>query len=101
MTEPTTPTASEGNAVQVDDASVHANYANFCRISGTPEEVLIDFATTMPAQADASQPFVAAQRIITNWYTAKRLLHALYLTVQRHEAVFGELNLDVEQRVQR
>jgi hypothetical protein len=39
------------------------------------------------------------QRIIINFYTAKRLLQALAMTVQRHEAVFGVLETDVQKRV--
>ena len=35
----------------------------------------------------------------TNYYTAKRMLHALQLTVQRHEATFGVLETDVQKRV--
>ena len=100
QSSPQSPSAG-ATAIEVNDANVQANYANFCRISGTPEEVLIDFATTMQSQTDAGQPHHVAQRIITNWYTAKRLLQALHLSVQRHEMVFGELELNVEQRVRR
>jgi len=36
---------------------------------------------------------------VTNYFTAKRMLHALQLTLQRHEAVFGVLEPDVQKRV--
>jgi hypothetical protein len=36
---------------------------------------------------------------VTNYYTAKRLLHALQMTLQRHEATFGVLEIDVQKRV--
>ncbi len=36
---------------------------------------------------------------MTNSYTAKRLLHALQLTIQRHEATFGVLEIDVQKRI--
>ena len=39
------------------------------------------------------------QRIVTNYFTAKRLLHALHLSVQRHEQAFGVLETDVNKRV--
>lgn len=29
--------------VQVDDAGANASYANFCRVTGSPEELIIDF----------------------------------------------------------
>ena len=41
------------------------------------------------------------QRIVTNYYTAKRMLHALHLSVQRHEQAFGVLETDVNKRVVR
>lgn len=34
-----------------------------------------------------------------NFYTAKRLMHALGMAVQRHEQAFGQLELDVNKRV--
>ncbi|MFM7740790.1 MAG: DUF3467 domain-containing protein, partial [Planctomycetota bacterium] len=37
--------------------------------------------------------------IIVNFYTAKRLLGALYQTIQRHEEVFGPIEIDVQKRV--
>ena len=42
-----------------------------------------------------SQPLVINQRLIVNYYTAKRLLAALLLSLQRHEAAFGVLETDV------
>ena len=39
------------------------------------------------------------QRVVLNFYTAKRLLHALHVSVQRHEEVFGTLEVDVQKRV--
>jgi hypothetical protein len=33
-----------------------------------------------------------------NFYTAKRLLTALGMTIQRHEGTFGSIELDVRRR---
>ncbi|MFM8406684.1 MAG: DUF3467 domain-containing protein, partial [Pirellulaceae bacterium] len=44
-------------------------------------------------------PIVVKQRIIMNFYTAKRLLAALQMSVQRHEAVFGVLETDINKRL--
>ena len=33
--------------IEVDDSQVAACYANFCRIMGTPEELLIDFGLSL------------------------------------------------------
>ena len=39
------------------------------------------------------------QRIVLNFYTAKRLYHALGMTIQRHEKAFGILEIDVNKRI--
>ena len=85
--------------VQIDDSSVIACYANFCRVTGTPEELIVDFGLNPQPVGVPTQPIPVAQRIITNFYTAKRMLHALQLTIQRHEATFGVLEIDVQRRV--
>jgi hypothetical protein len=85
--------------VKVDDSHAIAAYANFCRVTGTPEELIIDFALNSQAYGIPTEPIVVSQRIITNFFTAKRMLHALMLTVQRHEAAFGVLETDVQKRV--
>jgi hypothetical protein len=85
--------------VQIDDTKALANYANFCRVTGTPEELIIDFGLNPQPIGVPTQPIPITQRIITNFYTAKRMLHALSLTVQRHEATFGVLEIDVQKRV--
>jgi len=85
--------------VQIEDSKALASYANFCRVTGTPEELIIDFGLNPQPIGVPTQPIVIVQRIITNFYTAKRMLHALTLTVQRHEATFGVLETDVQKRV--
>lgn len=85
--------------VKVDDTHSVAAYANFCRVTGTPEELIIDFGLNPQPFGVPTEPVVISQRIITNFYTAKRMLHALQLTLQRHEAAFGVLETDVQKRV--
>ncbi len=85
--------------VQIDDTKAVASYANFCRVTGTPEELIIDFGLNPQPMGVPTQPIVITQRIITNFFTAKRMLHALQLTVQHHEATFGVLETDVQKRV--
>ncbi len=100
---PMTPEAGQpaGQRVQVeiDDSKVMALYANFCRVTGTPEELIIDFGLNPQPFGVPTHPIPVTQRIITNFYTAKRMLHALGLTIQRHEATFGVLETDVQKRV--
>ena len=85
--------------VDVDDSKTVSLYANFCRVTGTPEELIIDFGLNPQPFGVLTQPIVVTQRIVTNFYTAKRMLHALQLTLQRHEQMFGVLETDVQKRV--
>jgi len=95
------PPGSNGEAgvVQVDDASVIACYANFCRVSSTPEELILDLG--LNPQPMGAQPATVrvSQRVIMNHYTAKRLLGALSMALQRHEGAFGVVETDVRRRV--
>ena len=75
-------------------------YVNFCRVTGTPEELIIDFGLNPQPFGTPTVPIAITQRIVTNFFTAKRMLHALQLTLQRHEAMFGVLETDVKRRVQ-
>ncbi len=97
------PPAAEGaqprHQVAVDDSKVLCSYANFCRVTGTPEELIIDFGLNAQPFGVQNEPVIATQRIVTNYFTAKRLLQALHLTLQRHESAFGVLETDVQKRV--
>lgn len=106
---PQEPTAAEGARpaegqqqqarVQVDDSGAACSYANFCRVTGTPEELIIDFGLNSQPFGVPTEPVKITQRIVTNYFTAKRMLHALHLSVQRHEQAFGVLETDVQKRV--
>ena len=85
--------------LRVDDTNILALYANFCRVTGSPEELSIDFGFNPQPVGIPEQPIQVKQRIIVNFFTAKRLLAALNLSVQRHEAVFGVLETDIQKRL--
>ena len=87
--------------LEIDDSKVTACYANFCRVTGTPEELVIDFGLNPQPVGPPTEPIVVTQRVVTNLYTAKRLLQVLQLTIQRHEATFGALETDIQRRVRR
>lgn len=91
--------AQQRQQVKVDDTKAIASYANFCRVTGTPEELIIDFGLNPQPFGVPTEPVAISQRIVTNFYTAKRMLAALQLTLQRHEATFGMLETDVQKRV--
>ncbi len=86
-------------AVQVDDSDTMCTYANFCRVTGSPEELIVDFALNPQPMGAPTSPIQIKQRTVMNYYTAKRLLAALQMSVQRHEAVFGVLETDITKRV--
>lgn len=94
-----TPPQPQRVQVEIDDSKAMALYANFCRVTGTPEELIIDFGLNPQPFGVPAHPIPVTQRIITNFFTAKRMLHALQLTIQRHEATFGVLETDVQKRV--
>jgi hypothetical protein len=97
---PDQPVSQAPTRIGVDDKSISAaSYANFCRVTGTPEELIIDFGLNSQPYGTPSEPVQVTQRIVTNYYTAKRMLHALHLSVQRHEQAFGVLETDVNKRV--
>lgn len=85
--------------VQVEDEGAMAAYANFCRVTGSPEELIVDFGLNPQPVGVPKDAIKVNQRIILNFYTAKRLLAALQMSVARHESVFGVLETDINKRV--
>jgi len=85
--------------IHVDDSQCSAGYANFCRVSSTPEELILDLGLNPHPYATGETTVKVSQRIIMNHYTAKRLIQALGLALQRHESAFGAVETDVRRRV--
>ena len=85
--------------VEVFDKNVLCLYANFCRVTGSPEELILDFGLNAQPFGVPTEPVEVKQRIVVNYFTAKRMLQALHLSVQRHEQTFGVLETDVQKRV--
>ena len=92
------PQAQQTTEVVVDDSGTIPSYSNFCRVTATPEEVILDFGLNPQPFATGRQEVKANMRIVMNFYTAKRLLTALGMTIQRHEGTFGAIELDVRRR---
>ena len=86
-------------AIQVDETKTQTCYANFCRVTGSPEELIIDFGMNSQPMNSEEQPVAINQKIVLNFYTAKRLLQALHVSVQRHESVFGPIETDIQKRM--
>lgn len=91
--------AQQTQEVVVNDNDAVAGYANFCRVSSTPEELILDLGLNPTPYATGKVDVHVNQRIILNHYTAKRLWSALSMALQRHEQAFGVLETDVRKRV--
>ena len=85
--------------ITVDDTGVTAAYSNFCRVSSTPEELILDLGLNPTPFANGDITVPVTQRIIMNHITAKRMLGLLSATLQRHEQAFGVVETDVNRRL--
>ncbi len=97
----TATTLPEGHRqqVQVDTSKAQSAYSNFCRVTGTPEELIIDFGLNTQPMGVPTEPIEISERIVMNYFTAKRMMAALQMSLQRHEAAFGVLETDVQKRI--
>jgi hypothetical protein len=68
-------------------------------VTGTPEELIIDFGLNMQPMGVPTEAIEISERIVMNYFTAKRMMAALQMSLQRHEAAFGVLETDVQKRV--
>jgi hypothetical protein len=98
---PQVPAEAGGQSeIVLKDENANAAYSNFARVTATPEEVIVDFGLNPNPFLAGKQEVHVTQRLIMNFYTAKRLCSALMMTLQRHEATFGSIELDVRRRAQ-
>jgi Protein of unknown function (DUF3467) len=93
------PQSRQTSDVVVDDSKTQPLYSNFCRVTATPEEVILDFGLNAQPFATGRQDVKVTERVVMNPYTAKRLLTALGMTIQRHEQTFGAIELDIRRRL--
>ena len=89
--------------VRLDERNMTTSYANAFRTNGTAEEVMLDFGLNLVAppsrEGDKAEIiFRINDRVILNYYSAKRLALTLSQLLRRHEEQFGELELDVAKR---
>src|SRR5215471_12396215 len=82
----------------VDTTAMSAAYANFCRVTGTPEELVLDFGLNTQMTPVPTEPVKLTHRLVMNYFTAKRLLGALHMAVQQHENTYGVLETDIQKR---
>lgn len=96
--------------LRIDQRDMHTSYANAFRTNATAEELIVDFGLNqlVGAQRQSGQTgsdeatgeivFQLSNRVIMNYYSAKRLVLSLGGLITRYEEQFGELKLDVAKR---
>jgi len=91
----------QGQQIQVtiDASSMTSSYTNWYRVTGTPEELIIDFGLNPQMGQIPTEPIKLTNRLVMNFYTAKRLMAHLQWAVSRHEQFFGVLEVDFQKRV--
>lgn len=92
--------------LRIDQSGMTTTYANAYKTNATSEEVIIDLGlnTVVPnpqgqgAEVAGEILFQVNNRLILNYYTAKRLALSLGQLVRGYEEKFGELKLNVADR---
>ena len=95
--------------LRVDHTGMSTNYANAFKTNATSEEVIIDLGLNMVVPNPQGKQegevvgdilFQVNNRLILNYYTAKRLALSLGQLVRGYEEKFGELKLNAADRAQ-
>ncbi len=88
--------------VGVDERGMRTTYANAFRTNATADEIMLDLGMNLIGPGgEGDQPeiiFRVNERVVLNYYSAKRLAITLSQLIRRHEEQFGELELDVSKR---
>lgn len=88
-----------GQLPTVESEGLQPIYANFVKVGPAPEELVLDFGLNPNLPGAPVVAIKISERIVMNYFTAKRLWGALALSIQRHEQAFGVLETDVNKRV--
>src|SRR5476651_2433513 len=92
---------SPNNAIPISMDKAETIYSNMCRGVMTSEEVILDFALNPNINGRVlDEPVGVDTRVVMSFPSAKRLLHLLHAIVSKHEENFGEVPLDMNQRLQ-
>jgi hypothetical protein len=94
-----TPPAQQPQQFTTDASEISTVYTNFCRVSVTPEELVLDFGLNTQMVPTGTETVKLSHRIVMNFFTAKRLLGALMNVVLAQETSFGALELDFQKRM--
>ena len=92
----------QGQQIQVPitDADMESIYVNFFRVTGNPDEVLLDLGMYSQVITPTGPEAVElTHRLIMNFVTAKKLAEVLRVVVARHEQAFGVVEIDPARRL--
>ncbi len=53
--------------ITVDESKLISAYANFCRVTGSPEELIIDFGMNAQPMGATDKPVEISQRIVARY----------------------------------
>lgn len=90
---------AQPQSIEADDSQVVAAYTNYCRVMGTPEELIVDFGLNTQGAGVPMHPIKLTQRALMNFYTAKRLLGALQLAHAGQLPAFEVLEAIIQKQV--
>jgi hypothetical protein len=86
--------------VPISDADLESLYVNFFRVTGNPDEVLLDLGMYSQVVGPAGpEPVNLTHRLVMNFVTAKKLAEVLKVVVARHEQAFGVIEIDPNRRL--
>ncbi|MCX7797279.1 MAG: DUF3467 domain-containing protein [Melioribacter sp.] len=78
--------------IELGEKEAEGIYSNLAIITHSPAEFVIDFTRVVPGVPKAR----VLARIITTPQHAKMFLRALKDNIERYEARFGEINIDIQ-----
>ncbi len=97
---PSTAQAGQQVQVRIDDAEMANVYVNFFRVTGNPDEVLLDLGMYSQVNTPTGpEPIELSHRTIMNFVTAKKLAEVMRVVVARHEQAFGAVEVDPNRRL--
>ena len=86
--------------VPINDTDLENVYVNFYRVTGNPDELLLDLGVyTQVMGPTGPQPIDLTHRLIMNYVNAKKLAEVLRVMVARHEQLFGVVEVDPQRRL--
>jgi hypothetical protein len=82
-----------------DYSQAKDSYANFIHLTQSPDEVFFDFGVNINHPAAPKEKVKMGHRVAMNYYTAKRMQSLLNQAIERHEKLFGPIEVDPQKRV--